>query len=336
MLPPRTRLDPDGYYIRLGLEPAATAAEIVAAFRGKVRILHPDVPNTGNASEFVAVKQAYDVLSNPQRRDEYDRMAREAAMDAIEPEVMVVQPASYPMAPVRQPRFSDLPAAVWIGSAVFLCLCLYEVVTHLLATPPRIANQDIRPNAAVVTPLSPSAHQAVLYSPEPTHLAGAPNFYVVPAATPAVLFHIDHNALVPLRQLPPFSSVQAIRLIRQNGMLEVLLDDHGKVSGTMQLENRAVQPAVVKLRDGGGRLALAVFLAPGGDAEVDGPPNGQYRMEFAIGELWSRGCNTFAAGMRAMRRDAVLDLPGDAHLVVAPDAGPPDAEDISDQTFQQD
>src|SRR5471030_817092 len=78
MLPPRTRLDPQGYYARLGVEPTASRSAIVAAFRTKARLLHPDVARTGNTDAFVAVKQAYDVLANRERRADYDRLAGEA------------------------------------------------------------------------------------------------------------------------------------------------------------------------------------------------------------------------------------------------------------------
>lgn len=379
MLPSRTRLDPEGYYARLGLESVASRAEIVAAFRAKARMLHPDVPHTGDAGAFVAVKQAYDVLSNRERRQAYDRGAREAALDAIEPEVIVVRPVTYPAqaTPTRRPRFSDLPVMLWVGMGAFLCLCVYQAVVHLQA-PPQTVRAEIRPNAAIVAPLSPSAHQAVLYGPLPVRLAGTPNFYVVPAATPAVLWRLDpdRKVLVPLSQLPPFSAVQAVRLVRQNGMLEVLLNDRGSGfvsadhltpgdaaaarhaycgynagpvpydgellerrgygSGTLVLENRAMQPAVVKLRDETGAVAVSVFLGPGGHADLDGLPEGLYRPEFAIGELWSRACNVFAAGMRARRMDAALRLPGDSRLVVAPDAGQPASSEISDQAFERD
>ncbi|MEA2791604.1 MAG: hypothetical protein QOG73_4010, partial [Acetobacteraceae bacterium] len=77
-------------------------------------------------------------------------------------------------------------------------------------------------------------------------------------------------------------------------------------------------------------------LGPGGHAALEGLPDGLYRPEFAIGELWSRACNTFAAGMRSWRTDASLRLPGDQHLVVAPEtAGAPSSE-ISDQVFDRD
>jgi hypothetical protein len=114
-----------------------------------------------------------------------------------------------------------------------------------------------------------------------------------------------------------------------------LLQRRGYGSGTVEIENRAVQPAVVKLRDETGGVALSVFLAPGGHAVFDGLPQGTYYTEFAIGELWSRACESFAAGMRAQRLDTVLKMPGEAHLVVALDTGVPAAVDIPDQAFER-
>jgi hypothetical protein len=379
MLPPPTTLDPQGYYARLGLEQLATQVSIVSAFRAKARQLHPDVPKTGNAAAFVAVKQAYDVLSNQQRREAYDREARVAAEDAITPEVIIVKPAFYrPPADLGPPpRPSRLSVIILAGLAAFLCFGVYEIARHLVAPLP-VASAGIRPNAATVEPLSPSAHRAVLYGPAPVQLAGTPNFYVVPAGSPAVLWHHDTegNRLVALGQLPSFSSVQAIRLIRQTGMLEVLLNDRssgfidadhlmpgnaeaarlaycsynagptplngellerrGFGSGTLVLENRAVQPAVVKIRDATGVVVVAVFLGPGGRVELGGLPEGLYRPEFAIGELWSRACNLFAAGMRARRMDETIRLPGSQPIVLAHDGGEPAASDVSDQAFEQD
>lgn len=375
MPPSRTRLDPEGYYARLGLEPAAARAAIVTAYRAKARLLHPDVPKTGDSAAFVAVKQAYDVLSNQDRREAYDRNARQAA---IQPEVIVVRrPAVYPAPPpLRHPRFSDLPVMVWAGLAAFMVLGVYQATTRLLA-PSTVVRAEIRPNAATVAPLSASARQAVLYGPAPVRLAGTPNFYVVPAGSPAVLWRMDpaRNALAPLAQLPLFSAVQAVRLIRQNGLLEVLVNENGNGfisadhltagnavaarraycgynaglapfdgevlekrgagAGLLELQNRAVQPAVVKLRDETGAVVVSVFLGPGGHAALGGLPEGIYHPDFAIGELWSRACDVFAAGMRAWRMEAALRVPGDSSLVVAPDSRLPAASDISDQAFGQ-
>jgi hypothetical protein len=378
MLPPPTPLDPQGYYARLGLDPMANQGSIVAAFRAKARLLHPDVPKTGNAAAFVAVKQAYDVLSNQQRREAYDRAARVAAEDAVTPEVVVKPPFYRPPADPAPPppHPSRLSVVVLTGLAAFLCLGVYEIARHLVAPSP-IANAGIRPNAATVEPLSPSAHRAVLYGPAPVQLGGTPNFYVMPAGNPAILWRHDPvaNRLVPLGEIPSFSSVQAIRLIRQTGMLEVVLDDRGSGfidadhlmpgnaeaarsaycsynsgptpfngellerrgsgSGVLALENRAVQPAVVKIRDAAGVVVAAVFLGPGGRTELGGLPDGLYRPEFAIGELWSRACNLFAAGMRARRMDEEIRLPGSSPIVLAPDGGEPAASDVSDQAFER-
>src|ERR1700738_4892629 len=114
MLPPRTRLDPQGYYARLGLEPVATQASIVAAFRAKARLLHPDVRKTGNAEAFVAVKQAYDVLSTRHRRAAYDREARQTAPDAAAPEVIVRPASPGRLAEVLRPtQIPGLPLMIW-------------------------------------------------------------------------------------------------------------------------------------------------------------------------------------------------------------------------------
>jgi hypothetical protein len=376
MLPPQTRPDPRGYYARLGLDPAAPRAAVVAAYRAKARVLHPDVPRTGNAEAFLAVKQAYDVLSDPLRRQEYDRSAMPPM---ARPDAVVAEPVFYrPMAELLWlQRSSGLTTAVLAGLAVCLCLSVYEVATHLMRSTP-VVSAGIRPNAATVEPLSPSEHRAVLYGPTPVRLAGVPNFYVVPAGSPAVLWQRngDRDALISLGQLPPFSSVQAVRLVRQSGMLEVvinaqgtafisadhlapgdvraaraaycsynsgpapfdgeMLDRRGTGGGTLSLENRAVQPVVVKLRDEAGAAMVSVFLGPGGHADLAGLPDGVYRPEFAIGELWSRACNGFAAGMRARRMDMQIRLPGAASVIVGSEGGESAAQDILDQAFQQD
>jgi hypothetical protein len=370
-------LDPEGYYARLGLEPAADPAAITAAFRARARVLHPDVPKTGDADAFVAVRQAYDVLSNRERRQDYDQAARRAALDAIEPEVLVARPVYRPPSvPPQRFRLSAISVAAGLGVGAILCVSVVQVVLHIQQKP-QVVRAGIRPNAATVEPLSPEAHRATLYGPDPVQLAGTPNFYVVPSATPAVLWRLDaeRNSFVPQQQLPPFSAMQAVRFVRQNGMMEVLVKDQpngyvdvshvtpgnavaarrgycsynagpaphdgelfdlaGGGSGRLRIENRAVQPAVVKLRDGLGAVAVSVFLSPGGHADVGALPDGSYHTEFAVGELWSRACQTFAAGMRARRLNDALTISGDAYLEISSDAASLPSTDIADQVFER-
>jgi molecular chaperone DnaJ len=62
------------YYELLGLERGATDADIKKRFRSLARELHPDVSEDPNAEErFKEVVEAYEVLSNPERRELYDR-----------------------------------------------------------------------------------------------------------------------------------------------------------------------------------------------------------------------------------------------------------------------
>lgn len=66
------------YYELLGLSRDATEADVKKAFRGLARKLHPDVSDEPDAEErFKEVVEAYEVLSDPERRQTYDRYGHE-------------------------------------------------------------------------------------------------------------------------------------------------------------------------------------------------------------------------------------------------------------------
>lgn len=61
-------------YEVLGVDRSASEEEIKKAFRRRARDLHPDVNDSPNADEeFKELNEAYDVLSDPSKRAQYDR-----------------------------------------------------------------------------------------------------------------------------------------------------------------------------------------------------------------------------------------------------------------------
>ena len=63
------------YYAILGVLPSSSAAEIRASYRQLSKRFHPDVPG-GNDGFFARINEAYEVLSEPERRKAYNKAWR--------------------------------------------------------------------------------------------------------------------------------------------------------------------------------------------------------------------------------------------------------------------
>jgi len=64
----------DDYYDVLQISPTADLETVHRVFRIMAARFHPDNPETGNVEEFIRLKAAYAVLSDPQHRAEYDQL----------------------------------------------------------------------------------------------------------------------------------------------------------------------------------------------------------------------------------------------------------------------
>ena len=71
------------HYAALGLNSAASLADIKKAFRQKAALYHPDRnPAPDAAQRFREVQEAYDILSDDNKRQAYDDNRRRGLLDS--------------------------------------------------------------------------------------------------------------------------------------------------------------------------------------------------------------------------------------------------------------
>jgi len=256
--------DPAGHYATLGVAPDAASAAITAAYRRKARILHPDVPGSGDADAFMRLKAAYDVVGDATRRAAYDRSAR--AIPSVDTSMMA------PPAAARGPRLSDLPWVVWAGLAGLFCLAAVMAVLQFSRAPP------VQP-VATVRPFAPPA-STPRPAPQPTAVPaadGAATHYVLPASGDITLWRQDsaRDTYLPAGHAAPFTAVRALRLLPQRGLVEIALAD-GSSGDVQAFLTSPVEPGagIVDLDWRGVEKRVPVtFVFSAADSFADGTPD---------------------------------------------------------------
>ncbi len=76
-------MDKPDYYEFLQISPAAEPATIHRVYRYLAARFHPDNQDTGDPDKFFLLHEAYEVLSNPERRAAYDATRRESQREPL-------------------------------------------------------------------------------------------------------------------------------------------------------------------------------------------------------------------------------------------------------------
>lgn len=98
------------HYKILGLHPKATPDQIRRAYRILARRYHPDVnPEVASKNKFQQIAQAYAVLSDPHKREEYDKK--------IKPSDIKPRPKRPFRSPPKKPNFLEGLKSLFINTA---------------------------------------------------------------------------------------------------------------------------------------------------------------------------------------------------------------------------
>jgi hypothetical protein len=161
------------YYAVFGVPPDASMDEIRAAYRRRAAPLHPDRrPGDAEAARiFHQLNEAYQILSDPERRSAYDRLR------PARPMPLAPRPAAGP--PALRPELRPAPPAFFAA---------FETRTGM--APPRPTSfapgRPAPPAPPAVPPPKPQAiWEALFRPPEPSGPRGAETVFAPFAARPA-------------------------------------------------------------------------------------------------------------------------------------------------------
>src|ERR1043165_2341642 len=92
-------------YCILGISRDADEESIRAAYRVLARRYHPDVGSGSSSEKFRAITEAYEILSDPERRRSYDRSLDNPLPAGVRVEHVTVEPMTAPPEPLAPNHF---------------------------------------------------------------------------------------------------------------------------------------------------------------------------------------------------------------------------------------
>jgi hypothetical protein len=189
-------------------------------------------------------------------------------------------------------------------------------------------------------------------------------------------FDAARASYAPVGEIAPFTSVEALRQVPDRGFVEVRLPDgqvgfvaaarlttggvgearrafciqnagttprsgevlshEGHGATRVEIDNRGYVSLVARLRDAQDQPIATMFVAPSASATLSDLPGGAVTVQVAAGDLWSRRCGMFMAGMRTQAFPAEpLGTEAPARFVVPPPADAPPLRDIPEDAFSR-
>lgn len=141
--------DAKRYYAILGVDPKCSDEDIRHAFRRRAKELHPDA-ETGNASDFIRLKKAYDTLGQPASRARYDgdRLSR------LRRQTLAEEP---PPRPPRAPRPGGISFARYAVAFLFMAGLSYGAIEVMISLADVPAGSTLRPAGPSLTGPHPVA-----------------------------------------------------------------------------------------------------------------------------------------------------------------------------------